>query len=69
MCLRDREPARTCLGMSLLPLQLWLDLNMCSAVCGACAQVTEELVWELFTQAGPVGELRSGLGRAVAVRW
>ena len=22
----------------------------------ACMQVTEEMVWELFTQAGPVGE-------------
>jgi dihydroneopterin aldolase len=24
---------------------------------GCCLQVTEELVWELFTQAGPIGEL------------
>ena len=40
-------------GDGCLPMRIgtWYDVAL-----RRCFQVTEELVWELFTQAGPVGE-------------
>ncbi len=43
-------------GSPCVPLDLLLPHQRASVVPCVLLQVTEELVWELFTQVGPVGE-------------